>query len=333
MKKIPVIDQNTGEYNLRYNVESVTEDYYLPVRGSDSGTSVETLPGLANDNAIEDIEYVRNKLMAALKIPKAFLGYEEGVGSKATLAAEDVRFSRTIERIQKIVCAELEKIAIIHLYTQGFEDAELINFELELTNPSMIHEQEKLELLTQQTDIANSLMENKLISREWIYENIFDFNDGDKKKVFDGVIEDQKQNFRFEQISMEGNDPVKSQESRGTPADLAMTDPEAGDAFQPDEEDMAQWDEDTDWGGDRRSGTGKKTYGNEYKAKDVKNATKYERGANGKRQFKGKSPLATSKGSTLVTREGLVNSLKKKFGKNLKDKSILSEKIIIEDSE
>ena len=105
MKKIPVIDQKTGEYNLRYNVESVTEDYFLPVRGGDSGTSIESLPGLDNNGQIEDIEYLRNKMMAALKIPKAFLGYEEGVGSKATLAAEDVRFSRTIERLQKILCA------------------------------------------------------------------------------------------------------------------------------------------------------------------------------------------------------------------------------------
>ena len=331
MKKIPVIDQNTGEYNLRYNVESVTEDYYLPVRGSDSGTSVDTLPGLANDNAIEDIEYIRNKMMAALKIPKAFLGYDENVGAKATLAAEDVRFSRTIERMQKIICAELEKIAIVHLYTQGFEDAELINFDLELTNPSMIHQQEKLELLTQQTDIANSLMENKLISREWIYENIFDFNDGEKKKVFDGVVDDQKQNFRFEQISMEGNDPVKSGESRGTPTDLALSDPETGDAFQPDEEDYSQWEEDAGWGGDRRSGTGKRDLGDKYKVGDMKGSP--EKVRNGKRQFKGGSPLATSKASTLVTREGLVNSLKQKFGKNLKDKSILNEKIIIEDSE
>ncbi len=84
MKKVPVIDQATGDYNLRYNMESTTEDYFLPVRGSDSGTSIETLNGLTNDGAIDDIEYLRNKMMAALKIPKAFLGYEEGVGSKAT---------------------------------------------------------------------------------------------------------------------------------------------------------------------------------------------------------------------------------------------------------
>jgi hypothetical protein len=159
-----VMDAN-GNYNLKYNMESITEDYYLPVRGGDSGTNIDTLPGLGNDGAIEDVEYLRNKMMAALKIPKAFLGYDENVGSKATLAAEDVRFARTIERLQKTIVAELEKIAIIHLYTQGFDDAELINFELELTNPSMIHQQEKLELLTQKKEIANDLIENKHL--EW----------------------------------------------------------------------------------------------------------------------------------------------------------------------
>ena len=145
MKKTPVIDQKTGEYNLKYNVESVTEDYFLPVRGGDSGTEIDTLPGLSNNDAVEDIEYLRNKLMASLRIPKAFLGYEEGLsGGKATLAAEDVRFSRTIERLQKIVVSELMKIGMVHLYSQGFESSDLIDFDLELQNPSMIHEQEKL---------------------------------------------------------------------------------------------------------------------------------------------------------------------------------------------
>ena len=312
MKKIPVIDQKTGDYNLRYNVESVTEDYFLPVRGGDSGTSIETLPGLTNDNAIDDIEYLRNKMMAALKIPKAFLGYEEGVGSKATLAAEDVRFARTIETLQKIVCAELEKIAIVHLYTQGFEDVELLNFNLELTNPSMIHEQEKLELLTQQVDIATSLMENKLLSREWIYDNIFDFNQGEKEKVFDGIIEDRKQNFRFEQIEVEGNDPVESGEKAGDDEDL----------------EMARRD---DWGGDRRSGTEEKEYDTGFKSKDLKDATAYHRERHGKREFKGKSPLATSKGGTVVAREGLLSSLKSRFKKINSDKSILSEDIILDE--
>jgi len=311
MKKVPVIDQNTGEYNLRYNVESVTEDYFLPVRGGDSGTEIDTLPGLGNDSAIDDIEYLRNKMMAALKVPKAFLGYDEQIGSKATLAAEDVRFARTIERLQKVVCAELEKIAIVHLYTQGFEDAELIDFELELTNPSMIHEQEKLELLTQQTEIANTLMENKMMSRKWIYDNIFDFDDNEKKEIYDGIIEDTKQKFRMESIETEGTDPAD------------------GDTPNSDEEDL-EMARRGDWGGDRRSGTGKKEFGNEYSAKDIKDATKYERERYGKREFKGGSPLATSKGGTIVAREGLLNSLKVKFGNNT-NQGILNEESIIDE--
>jgi hypothetical protein len=315
MKKTPVVNSD-GEYNLKYNMESITEDYYLPVRGGDSGTSIDTLPGLGNDGAIEDVEYLKNKMMAALKIPKAFLGYEEGVGSKATLAAEDVRFARTIERLQKIICAELEKIAIVHLYTQGFEDAELINFELELTNPSMIHQQEKLELLTQKKDIANDLIENKLFSRQWIYDNIFELNDQEKVDVFEGVIEDRKQAFRMEQIETEGTDPA-----------------EGGGEEDSGEEDEFGVEEQGEWGGDRRSGTGKKEFGNEYSAKDLKDATKFEKERYGKREFKGKSPLAVGKGGTIVAREGLLNSLKDKFGENLNNQSILNEENILNDEE
>lgn len=232
--------------------------------------------------------------------------------SKATLAAEDVRFARTIERLQKIVVAELSKIAIIHLYSQGFEDAELINFDLELQNPSMIHEQEKLELLSQQVDIANSLIENKLLSRDWIYDNIFEFNKHEKEEVFEGVIEDRKQMFRFEQIETEGNDPAESGEKAGDGDDL----------------EMARRGE---WGGDRRSGTGEKEYGNEYDADDIKDATKYERERYGKREFKKGSPLAPGKGATIVKSESFLNQLKQRFNKNTKDKSILSEENIIEE--
>tara|TARA_R110000824_G_scaffold132796_4_gene295363 strand:+ start:281 stop:2125 length:1845 start_codon:yes stop_codon:yes gene_type:complete len=320
MKKIPVIDQATGDYNLRYNMESTTEDYFLPVRGSDSGTTIEPLQGLSNDGAIDDIEYLRNKMMAALKVPKAFLGYEEGVGSKATLAAEDVRFARTIERLQKIVVAELEKIAIVHLYTQGFEDAELINFSLELTNPSMIHEQEKLELLNQQIEAANAVMEAKLFSREWVYDNIFELNEQDKKDVFNQVIEDLKQQFRFEQIAMEGNDPAVTGEKT-----MDAAGGEAGGGS------MGMGEGSGEWGGSEKDRFKRDVNPHGAGAKDLKNATSYEKGTNGKREFKGGSPLATSKGSTVMAREGLLTQLQKKFGTNIKNQSILSEDIILND--
>ena len=308
MKKIPVIDQSTGEYNLKYNMESVTEDYFLPVRGGDTGTEVETLPGLSNNDQIDDIEYLRNKLMASLRIPKAFLGYEEGLsGGKATLAAEDVRFARTIERLQKIVVSELTKIGIVHLYSQGFDDADLINFDLELQNPSMIHEQEKLELMNQQLEIAEKAMEVKLFSRKWVYDNIFDFSDEEKVQVYKDIVEDTKQKFRLEQIETEGQDPAEQP---------------VGDEVE-DEEEMARSD---DWGGSEKD-----PFSGRESQKDIYDSDKVQKRHRsfGKREFKGGSPLATSKAHTAIAREGILKQLKSKFLKS--NNSLLSEDNIIEE--
>mgnify|MGYP003133582687 FL=1 len=221
MKKAPVVDENTGDYNLKYNMQNITEDFFMPVRGGDSGTSIESLPGLTYE-ATEDIEYLKNKLLASLRIPKAFLGYEEQVGSKATLAAEDVRFARTIERIQRITLSELTKIGIVHLFAQGYQDADLVNFELGLTNPSTIYEQEKIELWNNKTQLASSMIQDGLVSSEWIYKNIFEFTDEQIKQEDDKIVFDYKQKFRRSQIETEGNDPAKSGESQGTPSDMAM---------------------------------------------------------------------------------------------------------------
>ena len=221
MKKAPVIDEKTGDYNLRYNIQNLTEDFFLPVRGGDSGTSIDSLSGLSYD-AVDDIEYLKNRLLASLRVPKAFLGYEEGLGSKATLAAEDVRFARTIERIQRIVVSELTKIAVVHLYSQGFRDQELVNFDLGLTNPSTIYEQEKIELWNNKTSLASSMMQDGLVSSEWIYKNIFGFTDEQIKETDEQITFDYKTKFRRQQIETEGNDPAKSGQSQGTPSDMAM---------------------------------------------------------------------------------------------------------------
>jgi hypothetical protein len=213
MKKVPIVDQETGEYNLKYNMQNLTEDFFFPVRGGDSGTEVETLSGL-EFNAIDDIEYLRNKMLASLRIPKAFLGYEEELNAKATLAAEDVRFARTIERIQRIVVSELTKIAIIHLYAQGYTDQDLVDFELGLTSPSTIYEQEKIELWSSKVDLASSMVDNKLLSTEFIYNQIFGFSDDDKLKMRKQVVDDQKRIYRYEAISSDGIDPA-SQGSSG----------------------------------------------------------------------------------------------------------------------
>lgn len=189
VKKAPLVDPRTGDYNLRFNMQNITEDIWIPVRGKNDGTQIQNLPGLQY-NAIEDIEYLRNKLMAAFKVPKSFLGYEEDNSGKASLAAQDVRFARTIERIQRVLVSELTKIAIVHLYVLGFKDQELVEFELEMTNPSIVSEQEKINLWTQKIALANNLMVGKFFSREWIYTNILEISPEDAEVEYERMLED-----------------------------------------------------------------------------------------------------------------------------------------------
>jgi hypothetical protein len=220
MKKIPHVDQNTGNYNLKFNINNMLEDYYLPVRGGQSATTIDTLPGMTF-TGIEDIEYVKNKMMAGLKIPKPFLGYEEGVEGKTTLASMDIRFARTIERIQKIMVSELTKIAIVHLYTQGFEDADLVGFELQLTPPSIIYDQQKVALMNEKIQLANTMKDSKLVSDKYIYEYIFNMSEEQWLQERNDIVEDLKLRFRQNQIEQEGNDPAITGVSYGTPHDLA----------------------------------------------------------------------------------------------------------------
>jgi hypothetical protein len=196
------------------------EDFYLPVRGGDTSTRIETTKGLEYDG-VNDVQYLQAKMFAALKIPKAYFGYEGDLNGKATLAAEDIRFARTVERIQKIMESELTKIALVHLYTQGFTGESLTNFEIKLTNPSVIYEQEKVALLKEKIDLANQMKDTKLFSSDYIYDHIFNLSEDQYNEMRDLVREDSKRLFRIAQIENEGNDPAKSGTSYGTPHDLA----------------------------------------------------------------------------------------------------------------
>ena len=220
MKKTPFVDPNTGDYNLRFNMMNMMEDYYIPMRGGDTQTKIDTTKGLDYDGT-NDIEYLRDKMFAALKVPKAYFGYEGDLQGKATLAAEDIRFARTVERIQRIIESELTKIALVHLYTQGFKGESLTNFEINLTNPSIIFEQEKVALLKEKVDLASQMLDTKLFPTDYIYDNIFKLSEDQYMEMRDLVAEDKKRLFRITQIENEGNDPAKSGKSYGTPHDLA----------------------------------------------------------------------------------------------------------------
>jgi hypothetical protein len=220
MKKTPYVDPNTGDYNLKFNMQNILEDFYIPVRGGDATTRIETTKGL-DYAAIEDVTYLRDKLFSALKVPKAYLGYEGELEGKATLAAEDIRFARTVERIQKILISELTKIALVHLYAQGYDGSALTNFELSLTTPSIIYDQERIALLKEKVDLAQQMMDTKLMPTDWIYDNIFHFSEDQYQEYRDLIIEDQKRKFRQTQIEEEGNDPAETGEAYGTPHALA----------------------------------------------------------------------------------------------------------------
>ena len=220
MKKTPYVDQETGDYNLKFNIQNMTEDFYIPVRGNDSSTKIETTKGLDYDGTT-DIEYLKNRMLAALKIPKAFLGYDENLEGKSTLAAMDIRFARTVERLQRTIVSELQKIALVHLYTQGFTDTDLVDFELSLTGPSIVFEQEKTELYKSKVELANSILDKKVLSTDFVYKNVFNLSESEMEHERNRSLDDAAHIFRTNQIENEGNDPIESGESYGTPHDLA----------------------------------------------------------------------------------------------------------------
>mgnify|MGYP003135102303 FL=1 len=303
-KKAPVVDEQTGEYNLRYNMQNLTEDFYLPVRGGDSGTQIEQLPGLTYE-AVEDIEYLRNKLLAALKIPKAFLGYEEQVGSKATLAAEDVRFARTIERIQRITISELTKIAVAHLYAQGFTDSALVDFDLELTSPSTIYEQERLDLWEKKNSIAESMKREGMISEDWIYDNVFGFSDEEVDKIREQVVEDKKQTFRKNSIENEGNDPAQPAQEGQMKSD------------QPSMSDENEDNDDNDRDKEDRETYGVRDVLGKY---DYTHSTKKDNTPDIKQNYR-KSPLA------LAHLDAMTKSMKKSDVQIIKEIEVLDEQL------
>ena len=177
-KRNQVVDATSGRVDLRYNPLSVEEDFFIPIRGNEA-TKVVPLPGGNYTGQIEDVKYLRDKLFAAIKVPASYLTQgEEGSEDKTTLAQKDIRFARTIQRLQRSVISELEKVGIVHLYTLGFRGDDLINFKLSLNNPSKLAELQELEHWKSKFDIAGAATEN-FFSRRWVSEKIFAMSDED----------------------------------------------------------------------------------------------------------------------------------------------------------
>jgi len=203
MKRNQILDPETGRVDLRYNPMSVDEDYFIPVRGGAGSTKIEALAGGQNTTAIDDIKYLRDKLFSALKVPMSYLSRGEGASEdKATLAQKDIRFARTIQRLQRAVISELEKIGIIHLYTLGYRGNDLLSFKLSLSNPSKIAALQELEHWKVKFDIASAATEG-FFSKRWIAQTIFKISDEEFVRIQREQYYDRKYAKSLETIGTE----------------------------------------------------------------------------------------------------------------------------------
>ena len=200
LKRHSIVDPDTGRVDLRYNPMSIEEDYFIPVRAG-SVTDIHSLAGAANITAIDDIKYLRDKLFSALKIPQAYLTMgDDAAEDKTTLAQKDIRFARTIQRLQRTVIHELEKIGIIHLYTLGFRGDDLLAFKLSLNNPSKIAELQELEHWKTKFDAASGATEG-YFSRRWVSENLFNLSHEEFLRCQREMFYDRKQDAALQAVA------------------------------------------------------------------------------------------------------------------------------------
>jgi len=178
MKRNSLVNANTGRVDLRYNPLSLEEDYFIPMRGG-VGSEITSLPGAKSLDDIEDVKYLRDKLFAAIKIPQSYLtNLEGGTEDKTTLAQKDIRFARTIHRLQRSLVSELEKMAIVHLYALGFRGQDLLSFKITLNNPSRLAELQQLEYMKTKFETATSVPEGTF-SKRWVASNILGMSDSE----------------------------------------------------------------------------------------------------------------------------------------------------------
>ena len=220
LKKSSIVDRNTGRVDLRYNPLSIDEDYFIPVRGGDSGTKIDNVEGQSITGDTTDVEYIQKKLFAALKVPKAYLGYEEGLGSKATLSQQDIRFARTIARIQRTVLSELNKLAIIHLYCNGYSGEDLLDFNLQLSSPSTISQLQKLELIKSRFETAGTVIGvSGMVDRLWVQKNVLRLNDDEIEAIKKGVEDDKKSDLKVEAIQLDTDESAVAPDTGGIGGD------------------------------------------------------------------------------------------------------------------
>tara|TARA_R110000824_G_scaffold61292_1_gene163128 strand:- start:2015 stop:3925 length:1911 start_codon:yes stop_codon:yes gene_type:complete len=254
LKRNQVVDPDTGRVDLRYNPMSIDEDYYIPIRGGE-GSEITNLPGGAFTGDIDDVNYLRDKLFSALKIPRSYLARGEGADEdKTTLAQKDIRFARTIQRLQRSVVSELEKICLVHLYVLGYRGDDLLSFKLKLNNPSKIAELQELEQWEKKFSVASAATEG-FVSRRWIATHLFNMSDEEFVRNEEEMFYDAKFNASLEaagempdsepggDFDLGGDDDLDFGDEEGL--DLDEEEEEGALLVEPGDEELTEADEDT----------------------------------------------------------------------------------------
>lgn len=236
-KKQPLVDEETGEYDLKYDPLTMIDDIVLPVRQGYDNTTFDEIPASTETDIVSGIDYLRQKIMAGLGVPNFLLNYEETINSKSTASSEDIRFAKTVEGIQKIIVDELEKIAVIHLILQGYSKREIFSFDISLTPPSDLKEMEKLEKIRTRLELARDAKDAELLDSEWIYKNIMGFGDDEIEDIRQGIVNDKiSQQLEEKSIEQAVSEPeaegAVSPEGGETPSPEADTGEEGGEGSQ-----------------------------------------------------------------------------------------------------
>lgn len=249
MKKNMIINSETGQTDVRYNIQSIEEDIWIPVRGTTSATKVDALPGGEFVGDIADVEYLRDKLFSAIKIPMSYLAHGTGASEdKSSLSQKDIVFARTIQRIQRNVVSELTKMAQIHLFILGYRGEDLIQFDLSLNNPSKIAELQVLESLKTKFDVAGAATEG-FFSKGWVYKNVLALSEKEVLRIERERFRDAKVEALIAQIGggaegegggggLDGDLGGDLGAGEPEPEDLGAEDGALGDEEGNDEEDI-----------------------------------------------------------------------------------------------
>ena len=253
MKRNAVIDSDKGTRDLRFNPLNIQDDYWIPTRSDATTTRIDSLPGGQYVGDIDDLNYFKSKLYSALGLPKAYLGEEGDIGSKSSLSQIDVVFSRTIERIQRILITELNKIAIIHLFSMGYNDQDLVNFNITMANPSAISEIQRLELWRTRFEAAGTAQEG-IFDRRFAYKRLFKLTDEEIE-----AIEEGKRKDKLFDLELEGMQPPAEE----TSPDEVAPEAQKGEETPSEEEAPPEGDE-----GETPITAGVQNLGQEHEARD-----------------------------------------------------------------